>query len=154
MPSINQETGTLGSEPGETLKTFRSDRILLPNKKSQGQVGMLCVDVVFRTWIKSLITVYNVWNWVTQQLLWYRFILDRIWFVRTASLRRRAKLFKWEIQYMSHSSSHQLQRLQHKCSDFRQTYRIIAIWINCPSVDGQKQVHCYIYMPTNNYLLA
>lgn len=48
VPSINQETGTLGSEPGETLKTFRSGRILLPNKKSQGQVyfgqNLVCKD--------------------------------------------------------------------------------------------------------------
>ncbi|KMT05901.1 hypothetical protein BVRB_7g165590 [Beta vulgaris subsp. vulgaris] len=38
IPTINQETGIAGSEPTETLKGFRSDRILLPNRKPQGQV--------------------------------------------------------------------------------------------------------------------
>ncbi|KAL2900259.1 Mitochondrial amidoxime reducing component 2 [Bienertia sinuspersici] len=48
IPSINQETGVPGSEPANTLKGFRSDAILLPNKKSQGQtyVGqhLVCKD--------------------------------------------------------------------------------------------------------------
>lgn len=37
IPSIDQETGIAGPEPIETLKGFRSDKILLPNKKAQGQ---------------------------------------------------------------------------------------------------------------------
>ncbi|KAL2900255.1 Mitochondrial amidoxime-reducing component 1, partial [Bienertia sinuspersici] len=48
IPSINQETGVPGSEPTNTLKGFRSDAILLPNKKPQGQtyVGqhLVCKD--------------------------------------------------------------------------------------------------------------
>lgn len=38
IPTISQETGIAGREPTETLKGFRSDKILLPNKKPQGQV--------------------------------------------------------------------------------------------------------------------
>jgi len=40
IPTINQETAIASTEtePIETLKAFRSDEILLPNKKPQGQV--------------------------------------------------------------------------------------------------------------------
>lgn len=48
MPTVNQETGVLGSEPTETLKSLRSDKVLLPNKKPQGQVyfgqNLVCKD--------------------------------------------------------------------------------------------------------------
>ncbi|PKI70933.1 hypothetical protein CRG98_008666 [Punica granatum] len=37
LPTINQETGIAGSEPTETLKTFRSDKALRPTGKQQGQ---------------------------------------------------------------------------------------------------------------------
>lgn len=38
VPTINQENGIAGSEPSETLKEFRSDKVLRPNKKQQGKV--------------------------------------------------------------------------------------------------------------------
>lgn len=38
VPTIDQETGIAGSEPTETLKTFRSDNVLRPDKKQQGKV--------------------------------------------------------------------------------------------------------------------
>ncbi|KNA08213.1 hypothetical protein SOVF_164700 [Spinacia oleracea] len=38
IPTIDQESGIVSSEPTETLQGFRSDKILLPNKKPQGQV--------------------------------------------------------------------------------------------------------------------
>lgn len=48
VPSINQETGVAGQEPTLTLKKFRSDAVLLPTKKQQGQVffghNMVCKD--------------------------------------------------------------------------------------------------------------
>ncbi|KMT05902.1 hypothetical protein BVRB_7g165600 [Beta vulgaris subsp. vulgaris] len=48
IPTINQETGIIGSEPTETLKGFRSDEILLLNQKPQGQVyvgqNLVCKD--------------------------------------------------------------------------------------------------------------
>ncbi|GAB4857975.1 hypothetical protein Ancab_015879 [Ancistrocladus abbreviatus] len=48
VPSICQETGIPGSEPTQTLKSFRSDKVLRPNKKQQGQVyfgqNMVCKD--------------------------------------------------------------------------------------------------------------
>ncbi|XP_031098140.1 mitochondrial amidoxime reducing component 2-like [Ipomoea triloba] len=48
IPTINQETAEMGSEPTQTLKQFRSGQVLLPNKKQQGSVffgqNMVCVD--------------------------------------------------------------------------------------------------------------
>lgn len=48
IPSIDQKTGIPDSELGETLKTFRSDKILLPNKKPQGKTffgqNLVCKD--------------------------------------------------------------------------------------------------------------
>ncbi|KAL9269546.1 Mitochondrial amidoxime reducing component 2-like protein [Drosera capensis] len=48
VPSISQETGIAGIGPTEALKTFRSDKVLLPHKKPQGQVyfgqNMVCKD--------------------------------------------------------------------------------------------------------------
>ncbi|KAL3520315.1 hypothetical protein ACH5RR_018464 [Cinchona calisaya] len=38
IPTINQETAIAGSEPTETLRKFRSDKVLCPNKKPQGRV--------------------------------------------------------------------------------------------------------------------
>ncbi|GMH26052.1 hypothetical protein Nepgr_027895 [Nepenthes gracilis] len=38
VPSISQETGIVGSEPTQALKTLRSDKVLRPNQKQQGQV--------------------------------------------------------------------------------------------------------------------
>ncbi|CAH9082159.1 unnamed protein product [Cuscuta epithymum] len=38
VPTINQETAEVGSEPTVTLKQFRSDKVLLPNKKQKGNV--------------------------------------------------------------------------------------------------------------------
>ncbi|XP_071920477.1 uncharacterized protein [Coffea arabica] len=38
IPSINQETAVAGSEPTETLRKFRSDKVLCPDKKPQGRV--------------------------------------------------------------------------------------------------------------------
>ncbi|KAH9616638.1 hypothetical protein KSS87_019786 [Heliosperma pusillum] len=40
IPTINQQTTIASPEPTETLQGFRSDKILLPNKKPQGQVFM------------------------------------------------------------------------------------------------------------------
>ncbi|KAL9240831.1 hypothetical protein vseg_015008 [Gypsophila vaccaria] len=40
IPTINQQTAVAGAEPTEIMKGFRSDKILLPNKKPQGQVYM------------------------------------------------------------------------------------------------------------------
>lgn len=48
VPTINQENGIAGSEPSETLKEFRSDKVLRPNKKQQGKVyfgqNLVCKD--------------------------------------------------------------------------------------------------------------
>ena len=41
VPTINQENGIAGSEPNETLKEFRSDKVLRPNKKQQGKVRLM-----------------------------------------------------------------------------------------------------------------
>ncbi|KAJ8627779.1 hypothetical protein MRB53_021086 [Persea americana] len=38
VPTINQETGIAGSEPTETLKKFRSDKVLRPTNKQRGNV--------------------------------------------------------------------------------------------------------------------
>ncbi|KAL8513290.1 hypothetical protein ACS0TY_019482 [Phlomoides rotata] len=41
VPTVNQETAATGSEPTQTLSTFRSDKVLRPNKeKHQGRVYM------------------------------------------------------------------------------------------------------------------
>lgn len=40
IPTINQDTGVAGSEPNETLKKIRSDKVLRPNKKQQGKVRL------------------------------------------------------------------------------------------------------------------
>ncbi|KAK9725522.1 hypothetical protein RND81_05G150500 [Saponaria officinalis] len=40
VPTINQQTAVAGAEPAETMKGFRSDKNLLPNRKPQGQVYM------------------------------------------------------------------------------------------------------------------
>ncbi|XP_047962745.1 mitochondrial amidoxime reducing component 2-like [Salvia hispanica] len=41
IPTVNQETAVMGSEPNETLMKFRSDRVLVPNKKKhQGRIYM------------------------------------------------------------------------------------------------------------------
>ncbi|KAK3189058.1 hypothetical protein Dsin_028619 [Dipteronia sinensis] len=48
IPTINQDTGIAGSEPNETLMKFRSDEVLLPNRKKQGKVyfgqNLVCKD--------------------------------------------------------------------------------------------------------------
>ncbi|KAL7134779.1 hypothetical protein ABFS83_11G048700 [Erythranthe nasuta] len=51
VPTINQETTEAGSEPTETLITFRSDEVLRPNKKHQkGKVyfgqNLVCLDSI------------------------------------------------------------------------------------------------------------
>ncbi|KAL9151415.1 hypothetical protein ABFS82_11G050200 [Erythranthe guttata] len=51
VPTINQETTEAGSEPTDTLITFRSDKVLRPNKKHQkGKVyfgqNMVCLDSI------------------------------------------------------------------------------------------------------------
>ncbi|KAL6541478.1 hypothetical protein OROGR_010964 [Orobanche gracilis] len=51
VPTINQETAVGGSEPTKTLMSFRSDRVLRPDKKKpQGKVyfgqNMVCNDTV------------------------------------------------------------------------------------------------------------
>ena len=46
MPSINQETGIPGTEPNETLKKSRSDKVLRPNKKQQGKVRHLVIKLL------------------------------------------------------------------------------------------------------------
>ncbi|ONM23551.1 Molybdenum cofactor sulfurase family protein [Zea mays] len=38
VPSINQEDGIPGTEPNETLQTFRSDQVLRPSHKNKRQV--------------------------------------------------------------------------------------------------------------------
>ncbi|CAN0905657.1 Mitochondrial amidoxime reducing component 2 [Linum grandiflorum] len=38
VPTINQDTGVIGSEPNATLMQFRSDKVLRPDKKQQGKV--------------------------------------------------------------------------------------------------------------------
>ncbi|KAL1538488.1 mitochondrial amidoxime reducing component 2-like [Salvia divinorum] len=41
VPTVNQETAEMGAEPNETLMKFRSDRVLVPNKKKhQGRIFM------------------------------------------------------------------------------------------------------------------
>ncbi|KAK3189059.1 hypothetical protein Dsin_028620 [Dipteronia sinensis] len=48
IPTINQDTGIAGSEPNDTLMKFRSDKVLLPNRKQQGKVyfgqNLVCKD--------------------------------------------------------------------------------------------------------------
>ncbi|KAG6781281.1 hypothetical protein POTOM_014172 [Populus tomentosa] len=38
IPTINQDTGIGGTEPNETLKKIRSDRVLRPDTKPQGKI--------------------------------------------------------------------------------------------------------------------
>lgn len=38
IPTINQETAEMGSEPTVTMMQFRSDKVLLPNRKQKGDV--------------------------------------------------------------------------------------------------------------------
>lgn len=40
VPTINQENAIPGSEPTETLKKFRSDKVLRPARKQQGKVWL------------------------------------------------------------------------------------------------------------------
>ena len=40
VPTINQENAIPGSEPTETLKKFRSDKVLRPARKQQGKVRL------------------------------------------------------------------------------------------------------------------
>ncbi|VFQ78059.1 unnamed protein product [Cuscuta campestris] len=48
IPTINQETAEMGKEPTVTLTQFRSDKVLLPNRKQKGNVffgqNMVCAD--------------------------------------------------------------------------------------------------------------
>ncbi|GAV75043.1 LOW QUALITY PROTEIN: MOSC domain-containing protein/MOSC_N domain-containing protein, partial [Cephalotus follicularis] len=48
VPTINQDTGTVGPEPTATLMKFRSDKVLRPNRKQQGKVyfgqNLICKD--------------------------------------------------------------------------------------------------------------
>ncbi|CAI9782247.1 unnamed protein product [Fraxinus pennsylvanica] len=48
VPTINQETTVAGPEPTETLRKFRSDELLFPNKKQQKKVyfgqNLICAD--------------------------------------------------------------------------------------------------------------
>ncbi|KAL5775816.1 hypothetical protein ACOSP7_013373 [Xanthoceras sorbifolium] len=48
IPTINQDTGIAGSEPNDTLMKFRSDKVLLPNRKDQGKIyfgqNLVCKD--------------------------------------------------------------------------------------------------------------
>ncbi|KAK2635031.1 hypothetical protein Ddye_029823 [Dipteronia dyeriana] len=48
IPTIEQDTGIAGSEPNATLMKFRSDKVLLPNRKQQGKVyfgqNLVCKD--------------------------------------------------------------------------------------------------------------
>ncbi|KAA8544705.1 hypothetical protein F0562_019448 [Nyssa sinensis] len=48
VPTINQENAVVGSEPTETLKKFRSDKVLRPTRKQQGKVyfgqNLVCMD--------------------------------------------------------------------------------------------------------------
>ncbi|XP_052181310.1 uncharacterized protein LOC127794338 [Diospyros lotus] len=50
VPTVNQETAAVGSEPNETLRTFRSDEVLRPNKKQRGRVYfgqcLVCSDSI------------------------------------------------------------------------------------------------------------
>ncbi|KAL3520307.1 hypothetical protein ACH5RR_018456 [Cinchona calisaya] len=53
IPTINQETAIPNSEPTETLKKFRSDKVLRPSKKTQGTTvyfgqNMVCSDSLTR----------------------------------------------------------------------------------------------------------
>nr|VDC60853.1 unnamed protein product [Brassica rapa] len=38
VPTVNQDTGIGGEEPIETLRSFRSDKVLQPQKKPQGKI--------------------------------------------------------------------------------------------------------------------
>ncbi|XVE63603.1 hypothetical protein DITRI_Ditri07aG0032900 [Diplodiscus trichospermus] len=40
VPAINQDTAVTGREPNETLMTFRSDKVLRPDKKQQGEENL------------------------------------------------------------------------------------------------------------------
>lgn len=46
---MNQETGVMGkAEPTETLMKFRSDNVLMPDKKPRGKVSYISSSLVFR----------------------------------------------------------------------------------------------------------
>ena len=47
IPTINQETGIAGSELSETLKEFRSDKVLNPNKNQEGKVRVMCCLFIY-----------------------------------------------------------------------------------------------------------
>ena len=42
VPTINQDNGISGTEPTETLQTFRSDKVLRPSHKNKRQVIVSC----------------------------------------------------------------------------------------------------------------
>ncbi|KAL2556189.1 Molybdenum cofactor sulfurase family protein [Forsythia ovata] len=58
VPTINQETAEVGSEPTKTLMTFRSDEALRPNKKQQGRVyfgqNLVCTDSLTNGKMKNI----------------------------------------------------------------------------------------------------
>ena len=53
VPTINQENGIAGSEANETLKEFRSDKVLRPNKKTTGKGETHVVFIHFFNFTKS-----------------------------------------------------------------------------------------------------
>lgn len=48
VPTISQETGIGGQEPIETLRNFRSDKVLQPKKKPQGKVKTIVRFIIIR----------------------------------------------------------------------------------------------------------
>jgi hypothetical protein len=42
VPTINQENATPGTEPTDTLQTFRSDEVLRPSLKNKRKVIVFC----------------------------------------------------------------------------------------------------------------
>ena len=42
---VDQETGIPGNEPNETLKTYRSDKVMRPNGKQQNKVRNAIIEI-------------------------------------------------------------------------------------------------------------
>lgn len=65
MPTINQDNGTAGPEPTETLMTYRSDKVLRPAQKSQGKVISKTNFFIAFIWLMHSIILECDWVAVT-----------------------------------------------------------------------------------------
>jgi len=55
VPTIDQDNGISGTEPTETLQTFRSDKVLRPSHKNKRQVVISCSSFYMFGPLRSLL---------------------------------------------------------------------------------------------------